>query len=189
MLADDRDDRPRENPLACALFRIIIVNGAAGRVPAVDRGARRTVGRVRDGRIDAAVGQAAERAGLVDHAGERVGKARVLNAVENHSGDRDLAFIRLAARFRRDHAREQVEVRVGKARDGAAALARADAQRLQRSRTRNAVGGQALLFLKLNDGRLCLRTENAVDVAGVQAALFEFRFNLRDFIGTGTELL
>ena len=93
MLPDDRDERPRPDPRAGGRGRIEIIDRAAGGIDAVECIARGAVGALRDRLIELPIRDARERAALIDDAGERIRKRRVLDAVEN-----DGAEIRRASR-------------------------------------------------------------------------------------------
>ena len=115
MLPDDRDERPRPDPRAGGRGRIEIIDRAAGGIDAVECIARGAVGALRDRLIELPIRDARERAALIDDAGERIRKRRVLDAVENDGADGHLAGVRLAAGLRRDQAREQIDLRTGRA--------------------------------------------------------------------------
>ena len=115
MLPDDRDERPRPDPRAGGRGRIEIIDRAAGGIDAIECIARGAVGTLRDRLIELPIRDARERAALIDDAGERIRKRRVLDAVENDGADGHLAGVRRAAGLRRDQAREQIDLRTGRA--------------------------------------------------------------------------
>ena len=81
MLPDDRDERPRPDPRAGGRGRIEIIDRAAGGIDAIECIARGAVGALRDRLIELPIRDARERAALIDDAGERIRKRRVLDAV------------------------------------------------------------------------------------------------------------
>ena len=110
MLADLDDDRAGADPLIRRGDRVIVIDCAAGGIPAVERVLCGAVAAFRYRLIELPVVQAGEGAFLINHAGNGIGKRRVFHPVEHDRAYRNLAGIRFPAGFSRYQPRKQVVI-------------------------------------------------------------------------------
>ena len=189
MLPDDRDERPRPDPRAGGRGRIEIIDRAAGGIDPIECIARGAVGALRDRLIELPIRDARERAALIDDAGERIRERRVLDAVEHNGADGHLAGVRLAAGLRRDQAREQIDLRTGRAAGtaGIAGIAstRGQSHGRQRLVAGLAVDREAVFLLEGAHGALGAAAVDTVHGTGIVAPTFELRLDLRDYGAAG----
>ena len=99
MVADPLDDRAGADPGIGGFGGIIIVDGTAGGIPAIECIAGSVIGGVADGLIELPVGNGGKGTRLIDHAGQGIGKGRVLNAIQNNGAYCNLSGIVFAACF------------------------------------------------------------------------------------------
>ena len=103
MLSNHGDDRAGENPLVGGLGWVIIIDGAAGRILAINCVTGSPVSAFRHRGVDTAVIETGEGSGLLNDAGERIGEGGVLHAVQDHSAHGHLSGVWLAPGFSRDY--------------------------------------------------------------------------------------
>ena len=109
--ADDRDHRAGPDKGIGRFGGVVIIDRAAGRVPAVDGVARRPARGVVGGHIPVAVTHSGEGAVLIDHPRDRVRKRGVAHAIEHHRANRHLAGVAFAPRLRGNQFGKQLNVR------------------------------------------------------------------------------
>ena len=182
--------RARADPLVAGGLGVVVIEAAAGGVPAVQGVQRGADGGGVRGVVDGAVADAAERAGLVDHAGDGVGKGRAGHPVQHHRRHGHLALVGLAPGLGVHQLGQQPVVGGddrGRGRRHAAA-GEGDAHGGGGGGAHAPVGGQAVLALE-GDHRLAgLFAVFAVRRAGEVAPLDQLLLHLGHVAAAGAHL-
>ena len=110
MIPDRQLDGTGKHPRGRRRRGIVIEQTSVGGIPTVERVLRRLDRRGIRSQVYLSVRYAVERAGLIHHARDRVGKTRALHTVEHHRRHSDLSDVRLASRFAVHDARKQIEI-------------------------------------------------------------------------------
>ena len=177
VFSDCGDDLTGIDPLVCRTLGVVIVDRAAGRIPAVHGvlcGLERGIG---DRLIELAVHDGGKRAFLVDHARDGVRERRVLDPVEDDGAYRDLTVIGFAARLGGNDLCQQILVVRITARAPCGAVL--DPHGRQRFGARDSIHSKAVALLKQPHRSSRLRAEDPVDGAGIVPPVFELLLDLR----------
>lgn len=83
MVADARNHRPAVYPFVGGFGRVVVIDGSAAGIPAVEGVLRGTAGDIGNGLVELPVVQCGKGARLIEHAGYRVGERGVAHPVED----------------------------------------------------------------------------------------------------------
>ena len=98
---------------------VVIVDAAAGGIPAVKGVPCCPVCRIRHRFVELTVNNGGEGAVLIDYSRKGIGEGGVLNSVKDNRSYRNLSGVRLAAGFGRDNSGKQIDVSFGGGRNSA----------------------------------------------------------------------
>ena len=170
VLADGLDEGAAPDPRAGGRVRVKIVDGSAAGIGPVERILGRPVGRVGHRLVKLPVHHAGKGPRLVHHPCNGVGEGGVLYPVEDHRPHRHLAAVGLAPGLGRDHPGQQRRAVLLAAAPPAAG---GHAKRLEGGRPGDAIGGQAVLPLKVFDRLGRLTAVDAIHRAVIVAPIFQ----------------
>ena len=114
MIADSTDNGPCENPVPPFEFvRVVEEDAVVAGIPTVDGVLCCFVGSAACWLVDVTVRNRLKCMFFVDYAFKSIGKAGILHAIQNNSGNCNLSFIRFSLSFGVNEPCQEIDVQIG----------------------------------------------------------------------------